>query len=110
MKKALVIVDIQNDYFPGGKLELHASEAAGARAGALLAHFRDSRPSDRPHPAHLGAPGRQLLLARHRGRPDPSRRPRPAQTRPYPEELPERVPRHPAARSHLRQQCDSRSW
>jgi nicotinamidase-related amidase len=41
MKKALVIVDIQNDYFPGGKMELHASEAAGARAGTLLAHFRD---------------------------------------------------------------------
>lgn len=41
MKKALVIVDIQNDYFPGGKMELHASEAAGARAGGLLAQFRD---------------------------------------------------------------------
>jgi nicotinamidase-related amidase len=41
MKKALVIVDIQNDYFPGGKMELHGSEAAGARAGTLLAQFRD---------------------------------------------------------------------
>jgi nicotinamidase-related amidase len=41
MKKALLVVDIQNDYFPGGKMELHGSEAAGARAGALLAHFRD---------------------------------------------------------------------
>jgi nicotinamidase-related amidase len=40
MKKALVIVDIQNDYFPGGKMELHNSEAAAQRAGALLAHFR----------------------------------------------------------------------
>ena len=43
MKKALLIVDIQNDYFPGGKMELHGSEAAGARAGTLIAHFRDHR-------------------------------------------------------------------
>jgi nicotinamidase-related amidase len=43
MKKALLIVDIQNDYFSGGKMELHASEAAGLCAGGLLAHFRDRR-------------------------------------------------------------------
>ena len=27
---ALVIIDIQNDYFPGGAMELEAAEAAGA--------------------------------------------------------------------------------
>jgi nicotinamidase-related amidase len=43
MKKALLIVDIQNDYFPGGKMELEGSEAASLRAGALLAAFRERR-------------------------------------------------------------------
>ena len=40
MTKALLIVDIQNDYFPGGKMELEGSEAASLRAGELLAAFR----------------------------------------------------------------------
>jgi nicotinamidase-related amidase len=43
MKKALLIVDIQNDYFPGGRMQLEGSEAASLRAGALLAAFRDRR-------------------------------------------------------------------
>ena len=30
MKQALLIVDIQNDYFPGGKMELVGSPEAGA--------------------------------------------------------------------------------
>src|SRR4051794_7656583 len=41
MTRALLIVDIQNDYFPGGKMELEGSEAAGRRAGQLLAAFRE---------------------------------------------------------------------
>ena len=36
MKKALVIIDVQNDYFPGGKMELNGSDQAGAKAGQLL--------------------------------------------------------------------------
>jgi len=43
MTKALLIVDIQNDYFPGGKMELEGSEPASLRAGELLAAFRDRR-------------------------------------------------------------------
>ena len=38
--KALVLIDIQNDYFPGGKMELVGSEQAGQNAGRLLASFR----------------------------------------------------------------------
>jgi nicotinamidase-related amidase len=34
--RALVIVDIQNDYFPGGRCELVGPEAAAANAGRLL--------------------------------------------------------------------------
>lgn len=40
MTTALLLIDIQNDYFPGGAMELTGSEAAGARAGELLAAFR----------------------------------------------------------------------
>lgn len=41
MDKALVIVDIQNDYFPGGKMELEGSAEAAANAARLLAAFRE---------------------------------------------------------------------
>lgn len=41
MKKALLIIDIQNDYFPGGKMELEGSIQASKNAAALLAVFRE---------------------------------------------------------------------
>src|SRR5689334_16714989 len=41
MTQALIIVDIQNDYFPGGKMELVGSEAAAVEAGRLLRAFRE---------------------------------------------------------------------
>ena len=40
---ALLIIDIQNDYFPGGAMELEGAQAAGARAGASLSAFRASK-------------------------------------------------------------------
>src|SRR6478672_9333439 len=40
MSRALVIVDIQRDYFPGGKMPLHEPEAAAAKAGQVLDAFR----------------------------------------------------------------------
>jgi len=40
MRSALLLIDIQNDYFPGGKMELEGSIEAGARAAELLAAFR----------------------------------------------------------------------
>ena len=43
MKTALLIVDIQNDYFPGGTMELAGSDAASLRAKAALDFFRDHR-------------------------------------------------------------------
>lgn len=36
MSQALLIVDIQNDYFPGGAMQLEGSSEAGTRASALL--------------------------------------------------------------------------
>ena len=40
---ALLIIDIQNDYFPGGTMELEGADAAGAKAGQALKSFRDKR-------------------------------------------------------------------
>lgn len=40
MKKALLIIDIQNDYFPGGSHLLYQPEAAGMNAGKLLEYAR----------------------------------------------------------------------
>ncbi len=42
MNTAYLIIDLQNDYFPGGKMELDGAEAAGQTAGQLLAFFRQS--------------------------------------------------------------------
>ena len=39
-ERALVIIDIQNDYFPGGKMELEGADAAAANASKALARFR----------------------------------------------------------------------
>ena len=40
MKTALLLIDIQNDYFPGGKMELVGSVQAAAESARLLAAFR----------------------------------------------------------------------
>ena len=37
---ALLLIDMQNDYFPGGQMELVGGEAAGRQAGRLLSAFR----------------------------------------------------------------------
>lgn len=42
MTRALVLIDIQNDYFPGGAMELVGMEAAAARAASLLERFRSA--------------------------------------------------------------------
>jgi nicotinamidase-related amidase len=39
-KTALVLVDIQNDYFPGGSMELVSMEAAADTAASVLEEFR----------------------------------------------------------------------
>ena len=38
---ALLIIDIQNDYFPGGAMELEGSDAAGAKAAIAIKSFRE---------------------------------------------------------------------
>ncbi len=41
MSAVLLLVDIQNDYFQGGAMELNFSEEAGKRASQLLQAFRE---------------------------------------------------------------------
>jgi nicotinamidase-related amidase len=43
MTTALLIIDIQNDYFPGGKMEVEGSVEASFRAKQLLTVFRERR-------------------------------------------------------------------
>ena len=43
MKPALILVDIQNDYFPGGKMELFGMETAAQKAQMILNQFRTQR-------------------------------------------------------------------
>ena len=40
-ERALLIIDIQNDYFPGGKMELEGAEPAAANARRALSAFRE---------------------------------------------------------------------
>ncbi len=39
-KTALLIIDVQEFYFPGGRMQLENPELAGMNAGLLLDHFR----------------------------------------------------------------------
>jgi nicotinamidase-related amidase len=43
MKTALILIDIQNDYFPGGKNEMVNQVEAGLRAGEVLSVFRSKK-------------------------------------------------------------------
>jgi nicotinamidase-related amidase len=38
--KALVVIDMQNDYFPGGRFPLWGARRAGKQVAALLAEYR----------------------------------------------------------------------
>jgi len=42
LKTGLLLVDLQNDYFPGGKMELIGILRASEKARSLLDHFRKS--------------------------------------------------------------------
>lgn len=43
MKKGLILIDIQNDYFTGGNMELVGMEQAAHNAGLLLQAFRSAQ-------------------------------------------------------------------
>jgi nicotinamidase-related amidase len=67
MKQALILIDIQNDYFPGGAMELVGSPAAGAEAGKLLQAFRE-KALPIIHMQHLSTrPGATFFLPQTNG-------------------------------------------
>ena len=64
---ALLIIDIQNDYFPGGAMELEGADAAGAKAGAALEKFRKNG-NPVIHVRHLSVrPGSTFFLPGTKG-------------------------------------------
>ena len=42
-KTALLVIDIQDFYFPGGDMPLHKPKETAARAATLIEHFRDKK-------------------------------------------------------------------
>jgi nicotinamidase-related amidase len=67
MNQALLLIDIQNDYFPGGAMELVGSPEAGAQAGTLLRVFRE-KALPVIHIQHLSTrPGATFFLPHTRG-------------------------------------------
>jgi nicotinamidase-related amidase len=64
---ALLIIDIQNDYFPGGAMQLEGADAAGAKAGQALKSCRE-RKLPIFHVRHLSTrPGSTFFLPGTRG-------------------------------------------
>ena len=64
---ALLIIDIQNDYFPGGAMELEGADAAGEKASAILRRFRE-RGDAIIHVRHTSVrPGSTFFLPGTRG-------------------------------------------
>lgn len=62
MARALLLIDIQNDYFPGGAVPLHEMEAAATQAARLLQHFR-ARGEPVIHVQHLSVrPGATFFI------------------------------------------------
>ena len=61
MKEALLIIDVQNDYFPGGTNELHKPYEAEERICELIA---ESRKCDRPiiYIQHINPPDDYFFL------------------------------------------------
>ncbi len=67
MKTALLLIDIQNDYFPGGKMELDGPVEAANKAAELLQCFREhAMPT--VHIQHISLdPGATFFISGDRG-------------------------------------------
>lgn len=62
-KRAVIVVDIQNDYFPGGKYTLNGIEAAAGQAAKVIAAARD-KGDQVIHVQHIFAdPGAPFFVA-----------------------------------------------
>ena len=63
MTRALVVVDIQNDYFPGGGNPLDGPEAAAGKASTRTGALGTSGSAD----AMIHAPSRETLMRKSTG-------------------------------------------
>jgi nicotinamidase-related amidase len=64
---ALLVIDIQNDYFPGGTMELEGADAAGAKAAEAIKSFREKN-LPVVHVRHLSVrPGSTFFLPGTKG-------------------------------------------
>jgi len=67
MKRGLILIDIQNDYFPGGSMELVGMGQAAENAGLMLKEFR-KRASPVFHIQHISKrPGATFFLPNTKG-------------------------------------------
>ncbi|WP_115559206.1 cysteine hydrolase family protein [Xanthomonas dyei] len=66
MTKAVIVIDLQNDYFPGGKLPLTGIEAAAANALSVIVNARDTGVPVL-HVRHEAAAGAPFLVAGSQG-------------------------------------------
>jgi len=67
MQTSLLLIDIQNDYFPGGKMEVEGSVEAAMNAGKILSHFR-SKGLPVAHIQHISVrPGATFFLPETEG-------------------------------------------
>ena len=67
MNTALILLDIQNDYFPGGKMELEGPVEASLHAKTLLSVFRE-KGLPLIHIQHVSArPGATFLISDTKG-------------------------------------------
>ncbi|MDH3329051.1 MAG: cysteine hydrolase [Desulfobulbaceae bacterium] len=64
MKQALILIDIQNDYFKGGKMELVGMEQASSNAKRILQKFREKK-SSLFHVQHLAADSEATFFLPH---------------------------------------------
>lgn len=68
MSTALIIVDIQNDYFPNGKMELSNPEEASVNAAKVLEWFRHNHKNNIFHVQHFASdPGLGFFLPETEG-------------------------------------------
>lgn len=68
MNTALIIIDIQNDYFPGGKMELYKAEEAASNAAIVLEWFRQNNKDHIFHVQHISKdPSASFFLPHTKG-------------------------------------------
>jgi nicotinamidase-related amidase len=68
MSTALIIVDIQNDYFPNGKMELSNPVKAATNAAKVLEWFRQNNKDNIIHVQHIASnPGLGFFLPNTEG-------------------------------------------